>query len=238
MPDIRPPASCSRREFLKVNALAAIGFSTFGTYIVGQKKEPPVIIIDKAAGLVIGDPTSCIGCLRCELACTEFNDGKASPFLSRIKVSRNMNFGPKSVLAAKTGQGNWGNGLIVQDLCSQCPHPVPCANVCPNGAIVARPPLYARAVDSEKCDGCRMCLRSCPWEMMTFDEEIQKASKCFLCNGRPKCVEACPSGALRYIPWTDLTDRVQPRAIPTAIIPPENSAVCADCHKIKKETRA
>lgn len=229
--------SCSRREFLRLNALAVVGFSAFGTPLLTQNQEAPVIIVDRAEGLVIGDPTSCVGCLRCELACTEFNDGKASPLLSRIKTGRNMNFGPKNISAAKPGQGNWGNGLIVQDVCGQCSHPVPCATVCPNGAIVALPPLYARAVDSKKCDGCRLCLRSCPWEMMTFDEETQKASKCFLCEGKPKCVKACPSGALRYVPWTNLADRVPPRAVPTAIVPPMNSAACIDCHKIKKETR-
>ena len=40
--------------------------------------------------------------------------------------------------------------------------------------------------------------------MMTFDEEAGKASKCFLCDGEPECVEACPAGpAVR--PWRDLT---------------------------------
>lgn len=55
----------------------------------------------------------------------------------------------------------------------------------------------ARIVDASACVGCRLCLRSCPWNMISFDEQSQKATKCFLCQGHPKCVEACPSGALR-----------------------------------------
>jgi Fe-S-cluster-containing dehydrogenase component len=220
---------------MKISGLAVIGFSAFGTYGILQKKEPSLIIMEKAEGLVIGDPTLCIGCMRCELACTEFNDGKASPSLSRIKISRNMNFGPKGAFAGQLRQGNWGNGLITQDLCLQCPHPVPCANACPNDAIVVRPPLYARVVNPEKCGGCRMCLRSCPWEMISFDEEANKATKCFLCNGKPKCVEACPAGALRYISWIDLTDQAPLRMVPTAVIPPEKSALCIACHKNIKE---
>jgi Fe-S-cluster-containing dehydrogenase component len=230
----KPPPSCSRREFIKVGGLAVIGFSAFGIHGDGQNKEPLSTIIKKAQGLVIGDPTSCIGCLRCELACTEFNDGKASPSLSRIKISRNMNFGPKGVFGGRPVQGNWGNGLIIQDLCLQCPHPVPCANACPNDAIIVQPPLYARVVNPEKCEGCRMCLHSCPWDMMSFDQEVEKASKCFLCNGQPKCVEACPSGALRYISWIDLTDRVPLRTVPTAAVSPD---LCLACHKDKKDTK-
>jgi Aldehyde ferredoxin oxidoreductase, N-terminal domain len=53
------------------------------------------------------------------------------------------------VYAGNLGEGNWGDGLIMQDLCKQCPHPVPCANACPRDAIVAKPPLNARVVIGE-----------------------------------------------------------------------------------------
>ena len=50
----------------------------------------------------------CVGCGRCELACTEFNDGKAAPTLSRIKVDRNLNFGPEDVFGWRRGTGQLG----------------------------------------------------------------------------------------------------------------------------------
>jgi Fe-S-cluster-containing hydrogenase component 2 len=121
--------------------------------------------------------------------------------------------------------------LIIQDLCKQCPHPVPCANACPNDAIVVKPPTNARVVDRNKCIGCKMCLRACPWEMLSFDPDTNKAVKCFLCDGTPKCVEACPSGALTYVAWLDLTDKTPPRIAPTAIVAPEKAQSCNDCHK-------
>jgi Fe-S-cluster-containing dehydrogenase component len=192
----------------------------------GAKKEP-LIIMDQAEGLVIADPTKCVGCRRCELACTEFNDGKASPSIARIKVGRNLTFGPMGFYGGHRGQ----DGLIIQDLCKQCPHPVPCANACPNDAIVVKPRTNARVVDPEKCVGCKMCQRACPWEMMSFDSDTNKATKCFLCDGNPKCVEACPSGGLSYIAWRDLTDKVPPRVAPTAVISPEKAQTCIDCHK-------
>jgi len=223
--------SLSRRQFLKVSGVTVAGMSALGFLLSKGEAKTPLVIMDQAQGLVVADPTRCVGCRRCELACTEFNDGKASPTLSRIKVSRNLNFGPKGVYGGQRGHGNWGDGLIVQDLCKQCPHPVPCANACPNDAIVIKPPLNARVVDLEKCIGCKMCQRACPWEMMSFDAETNKATKCFLCNGKPKCVEACPAEALAFVPWRDVTDKIPPRVVPTAIVSPEKAASCNECHK-------
>ena len=154
--DLNP--SYSRRQFLKVSGVAVMSLSTFGALINRVGGSTPLIIMDQAEGIVIADPTRCVGCRRCELACTEFNDGKASPSTSRIKVSRNLNFGPKGVSGGQRGQGNWGNGLIIQDLCKQCPHPVPCANACPNDAIVVKPPTNARVVDPPNASAAR-CVR-------------------------------------------------------------------------------
>jgi Fe-S-cluster-containing dehydrogenase component len=225
---IRLNDSFSRRHFLLLSGALIVGVSTLDAK---AGKETPLVIMDQAKGLVIADPTKCVGCRRCELACTEFNDGKASPTIARIKISRNLNFGPKGLYVEPRGRGNWGNGLVIQDLCKQCPHPVPCANACPNDAIVVTPPTNARVVDSNKCTGCKMCQRACPWEMMSFDSDTNKATKCFLCDGNPKCVEACPAGALSYVAWQDLTDKVPPRVVPTAIISPEKAQTCNDCHK-------
>ena len=219
----------SRRQFLKLSGISVIGISALGP-VLAQGAVTPLIIVEQAKGIVVSDPAKCVGCGRCELACTEFNDGKAAPALSRIKVGRNLTFGPTEVFAWREGQGNWGDGLVVQELCKQCPHPVPCANACPEDAIVVSPHGNARIVDPDKCTGCKICLRACPWEMISFDPVSRKATKCFLCDGKPKCVEACPAEALTYTPWRDLTGTVPHRIVPTAATTPTKSAGCYDCH--------
>ncbi len=200
----------SRRRFLKLTGVAAAGLSAWELVAAARGFADPLVITEKAEGVLLADPSRCVACRRCEIACTEFNDG---------------------LYARQDSLGDWGNGLIVPDTCRQCAHPVPCANVCPSDAIVANPPLNARVVDAEACVGCRMCQRGCPWDMMAFDAEAEKATKCHLCDGKPKCVEACPSEALRYVRWRDLTRSIPPRMAVTAVIPPEKAQACVDCHQ-------
>ena len=109
-------------------------------------------------------------------------------------------------------------------------------SACPNGAIKAAPRTGARIVDPEACVGCRLCQEACPWDMMVFDEEAGKASKCFLCHGKPKCVEACPAAALRFAPWRDTTRDQGPgsgAASVLPLLPPETAWTSVDCHAPK-----
>ncbi|MBO8125742.1 MAG: 4Fe-4S dicluster domain-containing protein [Firmicutes bacterium] len=223
----------SRRRFLIGSAIVA--GAVYGSSVLyrqiniaednnGNKR---VVILKNAKGVLVSDPTRCVGCRRCELACTEFNDGRSSPTLSRIKVARNLNYGPQAVqLGFRRGHGKFGDFLVIQDMCKQCPHPVPCATACPYDAIEAKPPLNARVVNTEKCVGCEICQRACPWDMISFDEEADKATKCTLCDGNPQCVEACPTGSLRYVPWRDLTKDFHPRQAGMLAVTEE----CDICH--------
>ncbi len=195
-------ASLTRRRFLQVGGLSVVALSALGPWLAAEA-APPVLVLPHAKGLVLADPTRCVGCRRCELACTEFNDGKAAPSMARIKVARNMNFGPRGAFLGREGLGTWGNGLVVQDVCRQCADAA-CASACPVQAIGAKSPANARVVDATKCVGCRTCVSACPFRMMAFDDEIGRATKCTLCDGKPKCVDACPAAALRYVAWREI----------------------------------
>lgn len=117
------PQDLTRRGFLKAaSAAAALGLLNDARAKTGVR---PYVILETAKGLIIADPNLCVACHRCELACTEFNDGKATPRLARIKITRNVMFGPSGTNPIPPSFGVHGNGLVVQDTCRQCPHPVP-----------------------------------------------------------------------------------------------------------------
>ena len=226
-----------RRRFLKVTFASAVSVSALGA--LGRTLGgAPVVILEQSLGMLAVDSARCTGCARCELACTEFNDGRAQPSLARVKVSRNYGFGPKGQQAGfGRGPGEFGNFRIVPDACLQCPHPVPCEVACPSGAVVLEPKTRARMVDADRCTGCRLCRQACPWELMVFDEERSKASKCWLCDGAPECAAACPTGALRYVPWRDLTGAVPVRRAATLVVGAEQAASCGTCHAKKNAPR-
>jgi Fe-S-cluster-containing dehydrogenase component len=221
--------SLSRRGFLMLSACAVTSLAALS---LGEAfgADAPLVILESAKGMILADPTRCVGCQRCELACTEFNDGRAQPSQARIKIDRVLNFGLEGPTGGPGMHGTWGDGLVVQGVCRQCPHPVPCATACPQDAIQADPDTGARVVDPDRCVGCRLCQRACPWDMLTFDEERRQASKCFLCHGKPKCVEACPAAALRFVPWRDITREGGMRQAPLIAIPTAKAKACVDCH--------
>jgi len=66
--------------------------------------------------------------------------------------------------------------------------------------------------------------------MISFDEEAKKASKCFLCDGKPECVAACPALALRYVGWQDLTRDTPVRRTAAAALRDSKAEGCAVCH--------
>lgn len=223
-----------RRTFLKAGAAATIacsGLVTLGRSLAGA----PLVILEDADGLIVADATRCTGCGRCELACTEFGDGRAQPSLARVRVGRNYNFGPRGQQAGVgRGPGEFGNLRIVPETCLQCPHPVPCESACPSGAIVLEPKTKARVIDPARCTGCRSCTQACPWEMVAFDSTSRKAVKCTLCGGEPECAAACPTGALRYVAWRDLTGAVPVRRAAVAVPLAGSAPGCTPCHGARK----
>lgn len=226
------PVDCpGRRRFLELSVASAVSVSALGS-LAATLGGAPFVILENATGMLVVDSTRCTGCGRCELACTEFNDGRAQPSLARVRVSRNYSFGPRGQQAGfGRDAGEYGNFRIVPDTCLQCPHPVACEVACPSAAIVLEPKTRARMVDVERCTGCRACSQACPWEMMAFDAEHRKATKCWLCAGEPECAVACPTSALRYVPWNDLTGAIPVRRATMSVVTGDQAASCTGCHK-------
>ncbi len=127
------------------------------------------------------DNEKCLGCGLCERACSFEKKGVFNPVLSRISVTRFYN-----------------DGLYIPIVCQHCGKPL-CQEVCPIGAISRDQKTGAITISIDKCMGCQMCRMACPISAPIWDTDRPVVVKCDLCEGEPKCVQACVVGALQYI---------------------------------------
>jgi electron transport protein HydN len=158
---------------------------------------------------VFADASKCIGCRTCELACAIAHQEGESGTLNSTEQ-----FMPRLHLV-KNAQ------VSVPVMCRQC-NDAPCAQVCPNNAIVHEDG-YIKVIQA-RCIGCKTCVLACPYGAMSvvtkmmketsghaaiFRREVPKsqAMKCDLCahlEDGPSCVRVCPTGAIQLIEPEDL----------------------------------
>lgn len=230
----------TRRDFLKMAGVGGAGLIAFGVagcsgkVDLAQNLTPErTTYVPNAKMVLVHQAARCVGCRRCEVACNLAHDGKVQPAISRIKVQRNRNFGPEGPrVGAWRGEGVYGNFRVIADTCLQCPHPVPCMNSCPVGAIEIDPNTNARVINATKCIGCQTCVKACPWAMTSFDADAKKSTKCDLCGGDPQCVKWCPTGAITVTAWRDRTKDTPVRQVVPAYITAADGVAetCATCH--------
>jgi len=79
-----------------------------------------------------------------------------------------------------------------------------CALALMDKGVVVLEPITAE-IDPDLCSGCKMCIASCPYEAIEFDEEkgvsvvIEE-----LCKGCGTCVATCPSGVAKQKGFEDV----------------------------------
>ena len=197
----------TRRQFMKLSGkgLAGVALSSTLLSLMGcTRSQAEAGLVDTIATpdfLLVANRAKCTGCQRCEVNCTLANDGDAHPYMARIRVRQNVNFGDQGPTDDyKHGDGFFGLWGFKPDTCKQCADPA-CVNVCPMKAISADPVTGARVIDEDKCVGCGACVNACPWHMPRVDVEQHKSTKCISCGA---CVAGCPTSALRMIPWEDV----------------------------------
>lgn len=136
--------------------------------------------------VVFVEQDRCLACRNCERVCS-FQDSRGfKREYANIWVHIDMD--------ART---------IFTLTCQQC-ETAACLKVCPTAAIKRDPDTRAVTVNEAECVGCRMCVNACPFGCIHFDRTRRMAAKCNLCNGAPKCVLNCMSGALHYGDINDL----------------------------------
>lgn len=126
--------------------------------------------------MIVVDPEKCTGCLRCEVNCSFFHTGSVSRSRARVKAVKIE-----------------GAGIDFPVVCCQCKERY-CTR-CPESAIEIGP-LGQIIVSPTLCTACGTCQKQCPIGAIEIYEEIPYV--CDLCGGKPRCVEQCNMGAIRY----------------------------------------
>ncbi len=151
-------------------------------------------------GLVI-DINKCCGCYNCFLACRDEYVGCEYPGYS----------------AAQPPEGDYWMRLVEKER-GKFPKvkvnytPIPCMH-CESAACVKAAhdgAAYRRKdgiviIDPVKAKGQKQIANACPYRVITWNETLQLPQKCTLCahlldagEKEPRCVEACPTGALIF----------------------------------------
>ena len=148
------------------------------------------------------DVARCSGCHNCQLACKDehaLNDwlpyAAAQPLTGEFwcRVEEHVHGTVPKVKIHYEAQ-----------LCRHCENAA-CMAVCPAGAIERRADGFV-LINPQKCTGCGACQTACPYGSIYRHPESGLAQKCTACahlldsgEKQPRCVEACPTDALRFV---------------------------------------
>lgn len=143
---------------------------------------------------------NCVGCHACELACRQEHE---LTFETRSKGCQISTIGPR-----------WINHELqldfVPSMCFQCDDPI-CSYFCAVKAISKREDGLV-VIDNTVCKKCKLCIYGCPYGAIYYNEVQDLVFKCDLCADRiltgfePSCVQHCPSGALRFVQYEELSE--------------------------------
>jgi len=149
---------------------------------------------------VVADPTKCLACRGCELACALAHAG-TTDLVEAIFVR-----GAKPRIYVEAA-----HAFAVPLACRHC-EDAPCVRVCPSGALGRASEASPVLVVQSKCIGCGFCAEACPFGVIRLARCAEPGLadgqtaviKCDLCAGQtgeglgPACVAACPVGALAF----------------------------------------
>jgi Fe-S-cluster-containing dehydrogenase component len=165
------------------------------------------------------DLSMCNGCYCCQIACKDEHVGNDwTPYAKPQPET-----GQFWIKIQEMVRGTVPRVKIsyLRQMCMHC-EDAPCVKQCPVEAIYYRPDGLV-VIDTEKCTGCKLCVDTCPYDVIYFNEGLNLAQKCTGCahlldDGwkAPRCVDACPTEALKFgeeaelKSWIDKADPYRP----------------------------
>ena len=181
------------------------------------------------------DPTVCIGCKACEVACKEWNQVPDDGFIwlgnsydntGRLGASswRHVMFLEQDrqkgdqVVGSTNGEDPF-RWVFLSDVCKHCEQ-AGCLEACPTGSIV-RTETGTVFVQDDVCNGCGYCVVSCPFGVIDRRPkplaDAGGAFKCTFCYDRqksgltPACAKVCPTESIVFGRLDDLRARAKQR---------------------------
>jgi formate hydrogenlyase subunit 2 len=196
-----------RRDFLRASGAGAVAVAFIGLGATGAARPPGVPKMAQSSGVITPDPSLCIGCLTCEVSCSQVHREVGMSDVPRIRIFD----APYVKLDPEIERNYPGRGTFRQQVCLMCPE-APCLPVCPTGALHTDPKTGARAINESTCIACGKCNQACPFptvdeaaatnhtqigqhNRIIYDAMKNVYAKCDLCSFRPEgpaCVERCP----------------------------------------------
>jgi len=174
------------------------------------------------------DPSVCIGCKACEVACKEWNQVPDDGFTwSGNSYDNTGHLGASTwrhvmFLEQDRAKGNQITGLMglpnpqstiqdpqsddpfrwvfLSDVCKHCEE-AGCLEACPTGSIV-RTEVGSVLVQNDVCNGCGYCVVSCPFGVI--DRRPEPLSDA---GGEFKCTKVCPTESIVFGRLDDLRAR-------------------------------
>jgi Fe-S-cluster-containing dehydrogenase component len=151
-------------------------------------------------GMVV-DVTTCIGCYNCFITCKDEHCGTDRlPYAAAQPMT-----GHAWMRVVETERGRFPKVKVDYTAipCMHCEKP-PCVEAGRDGAVYQRKDGIV-IVDPAKAAGQKDVVKSCPYRVIYWNEEAKLPQKCTLCAHlldagwkEPRCVEACPTGALVF----------------------------------------
>lgn len=154
----------------------------------------------KRWGMVI-DANRCVGCYACWIACFDEHVGVDHMPIAAPQPESGHRW--MNIKVHEQGKYPRLNVKYAPLPCLMC-EDAPCMKVDANGAVTRRPDGIV-LIDPVKAKGQKQLVRSCPYGVIYWNEELDTAQKCTFCAHLlddgwklPRCVEACPTQALVF----------------------------------------
>jgi tetrathionate reductase subunit B len=148
------------------------------------------------------DLSRCVGCYCCQIACKdEHVSNDWTPYAKPQPETGQFWLGIKEAVRGTVPRVKVS---YLPTLCMHCEE-APCLKACPVKDAIYRREDGLVNIHPEICTGCRLCEDVCPYDVLFFNTGLNIAQKCTGCAHLlddgwtvPRCVDACPTDALRF----------------------------------------